>query len=66
MNAIVRKSINIFDLSHLLANMFATVWVWSFRWQSRRELADLDNRMLEDLGISRAAALTEAEKSFWK
>ena len=66
MNAIVKKSINNFDLSHLLAEFFATVWVWNFRWQSRLQLADLDNRTLEDIGISRTAANSEAQKAFWK
>jgi uncharacterized protein YjiS (DUF1127 family) len=66
MNTIVRKSINNFDLSHLLAEVFATVWVWNFRWQSRLQLADLDNRTLEDIGISRKAANSEAQKAFWK
>jgi uncharacterized protein YjiS (DUF1127 family) len=65
MNAIVRKSINKFDLSYLLAELLATVWIWNFRWQSRLQLANMDTRGLEDLGISRAAADAEAKKSFW-
>jgi uncharacterized protein YjiS (DUF1127 family) len=32
---------------------------------TRRALADLDDRMLQDLGISRAQAQFEASKSIW-
>ena len=36
------------------------------RSRSRRQLASLDHRMLMDLGLTRADALAEAEKPFWK
>ncbi len=39
------------------------------RWQElrrqRRELLQLDDRMLSDLGISRADAWREARRPFW-
>lgn len=34
-------------------------------WQSRRALARLDARLLEDIGVSRSAAREETRRSFW-
>lgn len=36
------------------------------RHHSRRQLRCLDPHLLEDIGISRADALREADKPFWK
>jgi uncharacterized protein YjiS (DUF1127 family) len=36
------------------------------RWRQRRLLAQLDERMLRDIGISRSQALAEADKPFWR
>lgn len=36
------------------------------RLRTRRQLAGLDDRMLSDIGRTRAEALQEAEKPFWK
>jgi uncharacterized protein YjiS (DUF1127 family) len=33
--------------------------------RSRRQLAELDDRLLRDIGIDRARARYEAEKGFW-
>ncbi len=33
--------------------------------RSRRQLADLDDRMLRDIGIDRARARFEADKGYW-
>ena len=33
---------------------------------TRRDLADLDDRMLQDLGISRAQARFEANRPIWR
>lgn len=33
--------------------------------RSRRQLAELDDRLLRDIGIDRAKARCEAEKGFW-
>jgi len=33
--------------------------------RSRRQLAELDDRLLRDIGIDRARARFEAEKGFW-
>ena len=33
--------------------------------RSRRQLAELDDRLLRDIGIDRAKAAFEADKGFW-
>ena len=33
--------------------------------RSRRQLAELDDRLLRDIGLDRAKARFEAEKGFW-
>ena len=39
---------------------------WLRRARSRRMLAQMDDRMLHDIGITRDAALSEHEKPFWR
>jgi uncharacterized protein YjiS (DUF1127 family) len=46
--------------------VLATLQVWAKRIRDRRELARLDDRMLKDIGITRADALYASEKPFWK
>lgn len=36
------------------------------RRRGRRELRELDERLLRDVGISREQALREADKPFWR
>jgi uncharacterized protein YjiS (DUF1127 family) len=36
------------------------------RWQQRRLLRELDERMLHDIGISRSQALVESLKPWWR
>ena len=36
------------------------------RWQQRQALADLEDRLLDDIGITREEAEREARKPFWK
>lgn len=39
---------------------------WIDRARERRALAGLDDRMLADIGASRAQAEAEADKPFWR
>lgn len=39
---------------------------WHERALQRHQLAEMDERMLADIGIDRAAAIGEAEKPFWR
>lgn len=44
-----------------------SIWsVWRAWASQRRQLARLDERMLRDIGVSRAAAEREARKPFWR
>ncbi len=46
-----------------LAHIFRT---WCQRAVSRQELAKLDERLLQDLGISEQAREAEVSKPFWR
>lgn len=45
---------------------YCTIQLWSGRAQQRAALATLSDRMLKDIGISRASANLEAAKPFWR
>ena len=45
---------------------FDTIMVWIERTQQRRALARLDDRLLADIGRSRADVALECDKSFWR
>ena len=38
---------------------------WFARSRQRHDLAELDDRMLEDIGVTRAQAGREIDKPFW-
>src|SRR5262245_55401744 len=44
----------------------ATIRVWNGRARSRRELREMSDRELLDLGLSRVDARGEADKWFWQ
>ena len=39
---------------------------WAVRRRDRRELANLDEHMLDDIGLSASEAYEEASKPFWR
>ena len=43
-----------------------TIRKWRRRIRGRQELAALGDRMLKDIGLTRADALAQASKPFWK
>jgi uncharacterized protein YjiS (DUF1127 family) len=43
-----------------------TLATWIDRARQRQALADLDDRMLNDIGITRSEARREAAKPFWR
>lgn len=49
----------------ILAAPFAVLATWGERLKQRASLAEMDDRMLKDIGVSRAAAQAEVEKPFW-
>jgi len=53
----------------LLQNAVSTVFSWVDRAVKRRELRDLlmqDDRVLNDVGLSREMVMREAFKAFWR
>lgn len=53
----------------LIGEALLTPLFWAGRSRQRRqlgELAELDNYLLEDIGVSREEALREAAKPFWR
>ena len=64
-----RAVVRIFKLTQLRLQskrLFEIVCLYVQRAQQRRQLAQLDQRALSDIGLSRADALNEANKPFWK
>jgi uncharacterized protein YjiS (DUF1127 family) len=50
-----------------LARMVVTIFrIWPDRWHQRRDLREMDNDQLHDLGISRREAMREGRKPFWQ
>lgn len=46
--------------------VFETLCRWQGRAESRRRLAELDDRLLADIGADREDLAAEAAKPFWK
>ncbi len=62
-----RSALNVIaGLARLPLAILETLLVWQERDQQRRHLAALDDRMLRDIGISRADAAREAAIPFWR
>ena len=45
--------------------ILATLVTWQARADGRRHLSELDDRLLADMGVSRAEADRESRKPFW-
>jgi uncharacterized protein YjiS (DUF1127 family) len=52
--------------SGVFAQIGETLRVWRERQHQRRRLAELTDRDLHDVGLSRADIFFEAEKPFWR
>jgi uncharacterized protein YjiS (DUF1127 family) len=52
-------------LQRFATNIFTTVLDWQERARQRRRLSELDDRMLKDIGLTRADVSREIEKPFW-
>lgn len=50
----------------VLGQAKAVLGAWAERIESRRQLLELDERMLSDIGLDRATVIREASKPFWK
>jgi uncharacterized protein YjiS (DUF1127 family) len=49
----------------ILSAPFAVLATWGERLKQRTDLAEMDDRMLKDIGVSFADARAEADKPFW-
>lgn len=49
-----------------VVRMIDLIFLWQERSRGRYRLAQLDDRMLRDIGINRLDALREASKPFWR
>lgn len=54
------------SLLALLGRAYRVLREWRRRTRSRAELLRLDDRALRDIGITRAEALYEIDKPFWR
>ncbi len=52
--------------SGIVARLGALLRLWRARIRERRELAQLDERELHDIGVSRATVFYELDKPFWR
>ena len=43
----------------------AVITQWDLRRRSRKHLKQLDDHMLEDIGVTRSEAMKEAQRPFW-
>ena len=53
-------------LSHLWHEVGDTLHTWHERAVTRRELAEMDEHLLHDIGLTRGDVLREAGKPFWR
>ncbi len=49
-----------------ITRLFDVVMVWLERARQRRHLAELDDRLLRDIGLSRAEVDHEISRPFWR
>lgn len=52
-------------LQRLTVRAFTTLLEWEERARQRHRLSGLDDRMLKDIGLTRADVSHEVEKPFW-
>ena len=51
---------------NLMQRALDTLLIWQERERQRRHLMALDTRLLNDMGLSRADAVAEYSKPFWR
>lgn len=54
------------SLGRSVVALFDMMMEWSERRRQRRALQALPDHLLHDIGLSRADAVSEAEKPFWR
>jgi len=71
MNGLVLKgSASHHPLSRAIKALAMDAWSWLLhcraRARQRQSLAELDRRLLQDIGVSEARRMMEVEKPFWR
>ena len=51
---------------HPLVVLFEPLLAWEQRIRQRQRLGEMDDHMLQDIGVSRSDAAMEAAKPFWR
>ena len=46
-------------------SIWQVLGAWYDRWQQRQHLADLDDRLLDDIGLRRSDVEQQIKKPFW-
>jgi uncharacterized protein YjiS (DUF1127 family) len=64
--AVARHRTALDDLSDAAQSVVATLRTWRRRMRERDQLGRLDDRMLTDIGLTRADAEYFASKPFWR
>ncbi len=59
-------SIREFDVASLYGEALRGLDEWAARARQRHHLSALDDRLLKDIGLSRADAERESRKPFWR
>ena len=54
------------EMVNPLERLVTTVVAWQQRYEMRRHLLEMEDRLLDDIGMSRAQARLEADKPFWR
>jgi uncharacterized protein YjiS (DUF1127 family) len=54
------------DLSDAAQSVVATLRAWRRRMRERDQLSRMDDRMLADIGLTRADAAFLSDKPFWR
>ncbi|MGI9304821.1 MAG: DUF1127 domain-containing protein [Gammaproteobacteria bacterium] len=52
-------------VSRLVKGVFHTLLMWQQRYAQRKQLQGLDDRMLKDIGLTRADVAHEISKPMW-
>jgi len=63
---ILQQKWNAFSLSQKLDSMSSMLQLWMDRHHQRKQLAELDNHQLADLGLNTQMVNQEVSKPFWK
>ncbi len=53
-------------IGHALHEIVHTMHVWQERARARRQLAELDDHLLRDIGVDRDSLRHEIDKPFWR